>query len=245
MGDAAEYSIQGMMNPNYGRIQRQAYKRNNPMFQMQGIVQAVSNQQKFYQTKQGTCYNASFKMEDNQWYVIPFVNQGMPHPVQQGQQVSFQYEQSQNGQYTNNKVNPKSIQVQGGQQQQQSPQQQAPMLGPSTSKQAVIVPQQPPQQDDRQNQIMRQACMGYAAQLVARKCDQNTDLGAASRTVTILAERYFLQYAKTGKIPEEEQPQTQTESQQAPQQQMAPPQQANPLPQGHQAPDPFDDDIPF
>ena len=77
-----------------------------------GVVQVVSHKKATFNTKFGPAYNFSFKMNEV-WYQLPFCNPEQPEPLQQGQQLEFMYEVSQNGQYQNNTVNKKSLTVNG------------------------------------------------------------------------------------------------------------------------------------
>jgi len=53
-------------------------------------------------------------------------------------------------------------------------------------------------QDDRQDAIMRQSAMGYAAQIVAGAMTSKSDLDQAAADVVRLANDYLLPYAKYG-----------------------------------------------
>lgn len=222
MGEYADLAINRMMNPNYGRIHRQAYrklKRENTM-QAQGNVQAISSKQNVFQTQQGPAYNGSFKLDDGNWYVIQYINAGQQMPVQQGQFVSFQFDTKQNGNYTNNVVDKKSLNVQGGGQQQSNNQQQPQQQNNQGYQQGNNQGQQgnPGYQNRgggqrsggynktdpvKQAQIMRQSCLGYATQLMQNTLDVNSDAHAIAKQAQLalrIASELFFPFAENGTL---------------------------------------------
>lgn len=88
-------------------------------------------------------------------------------------------------------------------------------------------------QDERQDAIMRQSAMGYAAQLVAGTLTGKSDLDNAAAEVVRLANDYLLPYAKYGLTEDETRKQQEREVQN---------QQAQ---QQSEDDGDFDDDIPF
>jgi len=87
--------------------------------------------------------------------------------------------------------------------------------------------------DDRQDSIMRQSAMGYAAQIVAGTLTSKSDLDQAAADVVRIADDYLLPYAKHGLTTDEirKQQEKEVQNQQAQQQSDD---------DGY-----FDDDIPF
>lgn len=81
------------------------------MYMSNVTVDAVSNKQNVFETKYGPAYNFSFKVGDD-WYVLPFTKAGTT-PFGKGSVVSFKFNQEQNGQYTNNKVDKKTLEIGG------------------------------------------------------------------------------------------------------------------------------------
>lgn len=92
------------------------------MFMQNVTVQAVSSKQNTFDTKFGPAYHFSFKAEDT-WFQIPFVKAGVV-PFGKDSVVTFSYETEQNGQYTNNRVNKKTLEI--GNKVASAPQQSAP-----------------------------------------------------------------------------------------------------------------------
>jgi len=139
------------------------------MNQVQGVVQAVSDKIKPFQTKFGMAYNLSFKMDDGQWYKLKFCDVNEPIPLSKGMSVSFMAEME-------NRINPqtqqpivdlnvnkKNLQIlqqgqpmnQGYQAPQQGYQQTAQQGAPQQPQGGY--PQQPPQQQQYQQQPPQQA----------------------------------------------------------------------------------------
>jgi len=88
-------------------------------------------------------------------------------------------------------------------------------------------------QDDRQDAIMRQSAMGYAAQIVAGAMTSKSDLDQAAADVVRLANDYLLPYAKYGLTEDETRKAQENEVQNQQAQQQA------------EDDGDFDDDIPF
>lgn len=101
------------------------------MFMQNVTVQAVSNKQKTFDTKFGPAYHFSFKAEDT-WFQIPFVKAGTV-PFGKDSVVTFSYETEQNGEWTNNRVNKKTLEIGGMAQSQQAAPQQAQRTSPPAS----------------------------------------------------------------------------------------------------------------
>lgn len=89
-------------------------------------------------------------------------------------------------------------------------------------------------QDDRQDAIMRQSAMGYAAQIVSGTLTDKSDLDNAASEVVRLANDYLLPYAKYGLTEDETRKQQEKEVQHQQEHQ-----------QDEDDGEPFDDDIPF
>jgi hypothetical protein len=89
-------------------------------------------------------------------------------------------------------------------------------------------------QDDRQDAIMRQSAMGYAAQIVSGTLTGKSDLDKAAAEVVRLANDYLMPYAKYGVTEDETRKEQERELQN---------QQAHQ--QAEDDSEPFDDDLPF
>lgn len=128
---------------------------------MQGTIHKVSTG-KPYSTRNGECVNVRFNLGGEEWFSIKFVDPMQASSiVQQGQNISFQYEISQNQQYTNYDVDKKDITILGGAPQQQAaPQQsyQAPQPVPQPIQQGI--PQQAQQPIPQQQPAPAQAPAG-------------------------------------------------------------------------------------
>jgi len=104
----------------------------------------------------------------------------------------------------------------------------------AASSPAPVSTPSPAKPDDRQDAIMRQSAMGYAAQIVAGTLTGKSDLDKAAAEVVRLANDYLVPYAKYGITEDETRKREEKELQN---------QQAH-----QQAEDdgqPFDDDVPF
>lgn len=84
--------------------------------------------------------------------------------------------------------------------------------------------------DDRQDAIMRQSAMGYAANIVAATMTSKSSLDQAAEDVLRIANEWFLPYAKTGKTDDYEAEENELKNQQAAQ---------------TSSEEDFDDDLPF
>jgi len=133
------------------------------MNQVQGVVQAVSDKIKPFQTKFGMAYNLSFKMDDGQWYKLKFCDVNEPMPLSKGMSVSFLAEMENRvnpntGQpIVDLSVNKKNLTInQGGQPMNQG--YQAPQQGyqQTPPPQQGGYTQQPPQQQQYQQQPPQQ-----------------------------------------------------------------------------------------
>jgi len=148
---------------------------------MEGTVEAVKPS-KTINTKYGDKQHFSFKVGES-WYTIQFVNVGQ-EPVQKGMGISFKYDEEKNGQYTNLVVDKKSLEKS-----------QAVAVGTSANGANAT---QPPSSDNRQDSIMRQSSLHYAALVVGQTLTSKSDLDQAAMDVVSIADTFFLPYAKYG-----------------------------------------------
>ena len=154
---------------------------------MEGTVEAVKPS-KTINTKYGEKQHFSFKVGDS-WYTIQFVNVGQ-EPVQKGMGVSFKYDEEKNGQYTNLVVDKKSLEKSNV------------VAGSSSNNNGGNWNRNSgetnPQVDNRQDSIMRQSSLHYAALVVGQTLTSKSDLDQAAMDVVSIADTFFLPYAKYG-----------------------------------------------
>ncbi len=220
----------------------------------QGVVEAVSDKKSVFNTKNGPAYNFNFKCNGN-WFQLPFCKPEAPLPLQAGQQVEFMYETTQNGQYTNNTVNKKTLNVNGvpfaeqpmpgGSYQQPPPNQQAQQQQFQQPPQQQAPAQQAPMRNSKKVPgIAVGMALNNAVALVAAGKVENLGMGLLQQIENVAWDILTLndkmnKMVEQGFYPNEQQAPSQNQIRQEQQQppvpqQQTPPFQAPPQQQGPQ-----------
>lgn len=161
----------------------------------QGAVQAVK-ESKTFNTKYGEKKHVNLKLDDGNFYTAQFEDADKPVRFKEGQTLEFKYSEEEsnktdnNGQpYVNKVIDKKTLEIGNG---------NSGGGAPATNTTAPAKPAAPAV-DEKQNQIMRQSAMGYAAQIVAGTLTSKSSLDQAAQDVVDLADRFFFPYSKDGK----------------------------------------------